>query len=444
MRFSLANSSSGVSGSRVSSSRVSSRRVSSGRVSGGWGYVSAAGSLAISRAGSLALLCTLAACSSDDPKTSTVIDPVLGADGNGSGRPSPMPDQPRDNDPGASGLVGLVDGQEQPPACSDQVAPAAARPPLIQFVVDTSGSMSWVPGTSRTPRSGEQSKWQITQRALATAIAAMPDDIAVGLAYFPNLRQGDAQCFRAEVAAPLAPLTAEQRALINQVNDAESPFGGTPMHGAYNFGVEQLKATTLDGPRFLLLITDGIPTYTLACDGDGKARVDGAPLIQDVQARFEDSQIRTFVIGSPGSEEARDDLSKMASVGGTASPGCAIGGPAFCHFDMTAEPDFSKALNQALAQITQATLACDYAVPKPPGGLRIDFNDASVVLESGGTNVREFERSASGECAEGWQFGADRTSLHLCPATCSELQGLLQRDPTLEVSIKFGCSTSPR
>jgi hypothetical protein len=264
------------------------------------------------------------------------------------------------------------------------------------------------------------------------------------LAYFPNLRQGDAQCYRAEVAAPLAPLTVEQRTLIHQVNDAQSPFGGTPMHGAYNFGVEQLKATTLEGPRFLLLITDGIPTYTLACAGNGRTRVDGAPLIQDVQARFDDSQIRTFVIGSPGSEAARDDLSKMASVGGTASPGCAVGGPAFCHFDMTAEPDFSKALNLALAQITQATLACDYAVPKPPGGLRLDFNDASVVLESGGTSVREFQRSASGDCAEGWQFGADRSSIHLCPATCSELQGLLQRDRTLEVSVKFGCSTSPR
>jgi len=340
--------------------------------------------------------------------------------------------------------MGLVDGEEQPPACSDQFAPAAARPPLIQFVVDTSGSMSWVAGTNRVPKSGEQSKWQITQQALAAAIDAMPDDIAVGLAYFPNLRQGDAQCYRPEVAAPLAPLAADQRALIQQVNEAESPSGGTPTHGAYNFGVEQLKATTLDGPRFLLLITDGTPTYTLACTGNGRARVDATPLIDDVRARFDDSQIRTFVIGAPGSEDARDELSTMASVGGTAGPGCNVGGPAFCHFDMTAEPDFSKALNQALAQITQATLACDYAVPTPPGGLHLDFNDARVVLESGGASVREFERATSNDCAEGWQFGADRASIHLCPATCNELQGLLQQDPTLDVSIKFGCSTSPR
>jgi hypothetical protein len=400
----------------------------------------------LSTAGSLALLCGLVACSSDDPKPSTVTDLLRATNGDDPDADSeqPGPDGPNGSDRGASGLMGLVDGEEQPPACSDQFAPAAARPPLIQFVVDTSGSMKWVAGTEREPASGEQSKWQITQQALATAIAGMPDDIAVGLAYFPNLRDGDSQCFRPEVAAPIARLTAEQRALIERVNDAKSPSGGTPTHGAYNFGVEQLKASTLDGPRFLLLITDGIPTYTLACSGNGRARVDGAPLVQDVQARLGDSQIRTFVIGSPGSEGARDELSKMASVGGTASAGCDVAGPAFCHFDMTAKPDFSEALQQALAEITQATLACDYAVPRPPGGLRIDFNDASVVLESGGMSVREFERAAAGDCAEGWQLGADRSSIHLCPATCNELQGLLRRDPALEVSIKFGCSASPR
>ena len=383
----------------------------------------------------------LVACSSDGPKSTTITDSLQGP---GAGVPGESGSgTPTDDGPGASGLVGLVDGEAQAPACSDQIAPAAARPPLIQFVVDTSGSMSWVAGTERTPRAGEQSKWQITQHALAAAIDAMPDDVAVGLSYFPNVQQGDASCYRAAVAAPLAPLGADQRALIKLVNDAEKPFGGTPTHGAYNFGVEQLQASTLEGPRFLLLITDGIPTYTLACAGDGRTRVDGEPLIEDVKARFDDSQIRTFVIGSPGSEDARDELSEMASVGGTASPGCAVGGPAFCHFDMTSEPDFSVALNRTLAEITRSTLACNYAVPTPPGGLHLDFNDARVVVESAGSSVREFARAAN-DCAAGWQYSADRTSIQLCPATCSELQGLLQQDPGLAVSVKFGCSTKPR
>ncbi|HEU4578145.1 MAG TPA: vWA domain-containing protein [Polyangiaceae bacterium] len=399
--------------------------------------------------GCLAAWFAVSGCSSDSDeggKGSTVTGSLQGQDGRGPTPRDPDEGDPRGGPGGATDLTGLIDGEPQLPECSDQFAPAAARPPLIQFVVDTSGSMNWVAGTQSAPRAGEQSKWQITQQALATAINAMPDDVAVGVSYFPNVRDGDprSQCFRPEEAAPLAPLGAAQRALIQQVNDAAAPFGGTPTHGAYRFGIEQLRASPLEGPRFLLLITDGIPTYTLECQGDGRTRVDGKPLVADVKADYDSSQIRTFVIGSPGSEDARDELSQMASVGGTASPGCDVAGPSFCHFDMTAEPDFSKALNAALAEITQSTLACDYALPKPPGGLRLDFNDASVVLESGGSSLREFERATSSDCASGWEYGADRSSLHLCPSTCSELQGLLRQDPNLDVRIKFGCSTTPR
>ncbi|MEY4547733.1 MAG: hypothetical protein RL685_3928, partial [Pseudomonadota bacterium] len=202
------------------------------------------------------------ACSDDPRGPSTVSGPLLGGDGapGESGAPIlPGGGLPGGNGSGTPGdgvtyrgteLVGFVDGEGdgRPPsnACSDRFAPAAARPPLIQFVVDTSGSMAWVPGTDRAPQSGELSKWQITQQALATAIAAMPDDVGVGVTYYPNTLQ-NGQCYRPEVAAPLAALSTEQRGQIQQVNSAMRPFGGTPTHGAYAFGVEQLQASTLEG-----------------------------------------------------------------------------------------------------------------------------------------------------------------------------------------------------
>jgi hypothetical protein len=391
----------------------------------------------------LVTLSTLA-CSDDARDPSTVSGPLREPPPGGSGAPTlPGADSPGGIFDGASDLVGLVDGEAQPPACSDRFAAAAAQPPLIQFVVDTSGSMAWVPGTDRNPGMGEESKWQITQRALATAIAAMPDDVAVGVTYYPNTQQ-NGQCFRPEVAAPLAPLSAEHRARIQSVNSAMRPFGGTPTHGAYAFGVEQLRASSLEGARFVLLITDGVPTLTRECEGDGRTKVDSTPLIADVEADFQGDQIRTFVIGSPGSEGARAELSKMALVGGTAAPGCTGADGSFCHFDMTSEADFSAALNATLEQITRSTLTCNYAVPAPPGGLRIDYDDVSVVLESGGSNLRELSRSAAADCAAGWQYSADRKSIQLCGSTCDELQGLLRDDPAVEVRVRFGCSTRPR
>lgn len=376
------------------------------------------------------------ACSDDPREPSTVSGPLSELPPGSAGAPT-LPED------GTSELVGLVDGEVPPPACADTFAPAAAQPPLIQFVVDTSGSMGNVPGADRSPEAGEQSKWQITQQALAAAITAMPDEVAVGVTYYPNTEQ-NGQCYRPEVAAALAPLSAEHRSQILDVNSAMRPFGATPTHGAYVFGVEQLRAAALEGPRFILLITDGVPTLTRECEGNGRTKVDSTPLIADVAADFESAQIRTFVIGSPGSEDARAELSEMALVGGTAAPGCTGGADRFCHFDMTTEPDFSTALNATLEQITRSTLTCNYAVPAPPGGRRIDYDDASVVLESGGSSVREFGRAASADCAAGWQYSADRKSIQLCSSTCEELQGLLQDDPDVEVRVRFGCSTRPR
>jgi hypothetical protein len=207
--------------------------------------------------------------------------------------------------------------------------------------------------------------------------------------------------------------------------------------------VEQLEASTLEGSKFLVLITDGIPTYTLECSGDGQTRVDAAPLVAAVDENYRSAAIRTFVIGSPGSEPARDELSKMALLGGTGAPGCEnVAGS--CHFDMTGEPDFSSALRGALGDIAEATLGCDYAVPEPPRGrTRINYDDVSVVVEAGGTPIREFTRAASADCDSGWQYSSDRSSIVLCRATCDELAGLADANTDLAVRVRFGCDLTP-
>jgi von Willebrand factor type A domain len=343
------------------------------------------------------------------------------------------------------GLVGFVDDEGvQEQSCVDQFVGVTERPPVIQFVVDTSGSMNWVAGTERLPDPGERSKWEITRDALASAIANMPDAAAVGLSYYPNTSGGGAVCNRPLAAAPIARLSPEHRALIERVNGAQVAQGGTPTHAAYEFGIEQLEASMLAGSRFLVLITDGIPTFTLECEGDGQTRVDGAPLIASVDERYRGEDIKTFVIGSPGSEPAREELSKMAFVGGTGAAGCSTDTAANCHFDMTTAEDFSAALNQALGDIAEAALGCDYAVPEPPTGRsRIDLNDVSVVVESGGNPISEFQRSTSASCDSGWQYNNDQTSIVLCRATCDELTRLVNDEQDISVRVKFGCALTP-
>src|SRR5690606_22446669 len=140
---------------------------------------------------------------------------------------------------GQAGFGDLVDGSSDgAPSCVDQFVPTAARHPVIQFVVDTSGSMNWVAGTERNPEAGEQSKWQVTQQALAEAVSGMPDSVAVGITYYPNTEGVDAACYQALVAAPIAPLSPAHRDVVLGVNAAQTARGGTPTHAAYEFGLE--------------------------------------------------------------------------------------------------------------------------------------------------------------------------------------------------------------
>jgi hypothetical protein len=396
---------------------------------------------------------TLLGCGSEEERPATVVSPANASPGSeedaiemeaGELTPIDPLSQPGDGRANGSAIVGLVDGEaEDDPSCVDQYVGVTERPPVIEFVVDTSGSMTWVAGTERLPVAGERSKWEITQEALALAISNMPDPAAVGISYYPNT-PGGAECYEPEAAAPIDRLTPAHRALIARVNGAQRPQGGTPTHAAYEFGIEQLQSSSLPGSRFLVLITDGIPTFTLDCGGDGQTRVDGAPLIASVDERYQGESIRTFIIGSPGSEPAREELSQMALVGGTGTPGCEAAAAGSCHFDMTGAPDFSAALSEALGDIAEAALGCDYAVPEPPTGRsRIDLNDVSVVVESGGAPVSEFQRATSADCDSGWQYSADQKSIQLCRSTCDELTRLVSEEPDISVRVKFGCAITP-
>jgi hypothetical protein len=159
--------------------------------------------------------------------------------------------------------------------------------------------------------------------------------------------------------------------------------------------------------------------------------------------------IRTFIIGSPGSEsydignpntpgfgdDNRPWMSEAAFLSGTAWAGCNLNGPEYCHFDMTEAPDFSLALAQGLGSILGQLKPCSYAFPEPPNGRTIDEEEINVVLESGGDNTLVI-RDDVGDCTEGWQLTSDNEIL-LCPATCSDVQ----LDPSLDVQITFGCAS---
>jgi hypothetical protein len=204
------------------------------------------------------------------------------------------------------------------------------------------------------------------------------------------------------------------------------------------FGLEQLAASKLDGGRVLLLLTDGTPTCTLSCEcTEDNVPVDSQPLIEEAKEAFANG-VRTFVIGSPGSEETRDVLSQLASEGGTARQDCSNAGPEYCHFDMTTEPDLAKGLAQALEQIGMSLRSCEYPIPAPPAGQALDPDLVNVLYTPEGADTETIARDpSSGECSEGWQYSADGKNIVLCGEACERVRA----EPNSTVEVLFGCET---
>lgn len=330
-------------------------------------------------------------------------------------------------DPGAGG------GE----SCVGQTAGTEAIPAVLQLVVDTSGSMDRdAPGSRR-------SKWAVTRDALLGAIDQMTANTSVGVVFYPDLPITASSCFDNEADVPISRLEgpgSSQRDQIERAFARQSPDGGTPTHDAYRYAHAQLAASAAIGAKFAVVITDGTPTFALGCEGTGLVSdpVPSSPLVTEA-AEAREQGVNTFVIGSPGSEGAREDLSRMAEAGGTSRPGCSNTGPDFCHFDMTGSGDFAADLRDALGTIAGLTLSCAYDIPAPPSGQVLDPERVNVLFtpQSGAPELIEQSRSAS--CLEGWRYSDDGARVLLCGSTCDRIKS---SDGTL--SLQFGCATRVR
>ncbi len=375
----------------------------------------------------LALLSLAAwACSSDKPTEEgppTDADGLIFEDDFGS----------EDNPDLGGGDGDAVNGD----SCVGQTAGTEASPSVLQLVVDTSGSMNQdAPGSNN-------SKWTVTRRALLDAITKMPGETALGVVFYPDLPNDPEFCFDEQADISIDRLDVNNSRQRNRIEEAfqdQSPDGGTPTHDAYRYAFEQLQRTDLLGRRFMVVITDGTPTFSLGCVGTGLISdpVDPSPLVTEA-AGASTRGVSTFVIGSPGSEGARESLSRMAEAGGTAIPGCSHDGPNYCHFDMTEERDFAAALTGALGTISGLALSCNYDIPQPPGGLVLDPDEVNVLFTPGVGDREIIARSNASNCDEGWQYSEDGTQVLLCENTCDRVRA---SQGTLD--LQFGCETRVR
>lgn len=334
-------------------------------------------------------------------------------------------------------------------ACAGWKTEGEALPAVLMLVVDVSGSME-----KAAPGSPNRSKWDITQEALADAIDTLGAQTAVGVLYYPNqgTRQSEtprdvSECVNVEALVPIETLGADastvRRALQRSLEEANTG-SGTPTHDAYQYALDNgMRAYASSAQKFMLLITDGQPTFAQQCVGTGNVDepVDEQPIVDAIAAAAA-ADVRTFVIGSPGSErnestgaDARPWLSQAAEAGRTAPAGCSHDGGPYCHMDMTEEADFGAALAQGLGEVVGQINTCTYAVPPPPAGKELDLNAINLIVTAGGESELVLP-DGKGSCSEGFQLNADG-QIVLCEATCERVQ----QDSGASVQLLFGCAS---
>ncbi len=334
-------------------------------------------------------------------------------------------------------------------ACDGWSAKPETKPAVLEFVVDTSLSMNEVPGAQTQfgrPAANGPTKWQSTRDALKSVISGLPDTLAVGLFFFPNMANqartmpaSPDVCINTMAGTPPAALSAGQKALLIAALDATTPNGWTPTDSAYQHALQSaLLPSQLPGEKYVLLITDGQPTLRLDCTSNGSGvgpaganPVESQPIVDHVAAALGQG-VRTFLIGSPGSEDGRAWMSEAAIEGGTAAAGCKVMGPPYCHLDMTTAPDFGAALQAGLNKLT-GSIACTYDIPDPGQGQVID-NDLInlVVTTASGTQLVLPDDGA--DCSEGWRISGNQVVL--CEGTCSRVQR--END---SIQLLFGCQS---
>ncbi len=314
----------------------------------------------------------------------------------------------------------------------------------LQLVVDNSLSME-----EESP-GNNVSKWEATRDALLEAIVGVSGpglaaESSVGMLLYPNRNRpenGDRQqdvsaCINVEAMVPMAELGDANGAQRIRLRDAllvPRQGSGTPTHDAFAYAYAVgLQTAPAGETTYILLITDGEPTINLGCV-DGNAT---QPIIDSIAAA-NGAGVKTFVIGSPGSETSREWLSEAAEAGGTARAGCNTNSGDWCHMDMTTAPDFSAALQAGLGTVTSAVGdACSYTIPAIEGQA-VDLGAINVFLTdgtgNGGTLVMP---DADAGCEDGGWWLNEAGEIDLCDSTCN----LVKDTPGLQVQVSFGCTT---
>jgi hypothetical protein len=237
--------------------------------------------------------------------------------------------------------------------------------------------------------------------------------------------------YAAGPAVPIANLPANEMPLVRSML-GKTPLGSTPMGPAVRGVLTQLRAHLVANPGrkvALVLVGDGLP--------GGCAMNDIAAIATNLTAAATGApSIPTYVIGvfSPAEvATSQPELDRLAMAGATTRS-----------FLLTSTPDLTQRLQDALAQIRGAAIACEFTIPAPKAGA-IDFNRVNV-RHTGTAGPVDLPYVGSVDRCDptrgGWYYDVPPSKgvpsrILVCDASCRSFK----MDATAKVDLLFGCAT---
>jgi len=327
-------------------------------------------------------------------------------------------------------------------------------PGSILVVLDRSGSMAG--------GDGQPDKWGPTVAALKSMMAQADPTLEMGVLPFAEgnfddgalaacaLNPSSPQCAAimadggcTDVAdvpvVPVGPLS-QTEGPISAWLDANGPQGNTPTLWALKKGYAYLDGYQAAGEKYALLITDGEPnTYAPAMqigpfsfpETNVECKTE-ADIEAEALAAWNASGIRTFVIGSPGSEGGADFLSQVAINGQTPKdPNCSAAA-GDCHYQI-GTADFQADLEDVLNTIAGKITDCLFEIPM--GNEMVDPDQVNVVVETGNGPEQLYKDPSH---MDGWDYAnAAQTQIILYGPACEAFKNGVGN----QVSIILGCQT---
>jgi hypothetical protein len=367
-----------------------------------------------------------------------------GSGGNGSDLGADLGSTGGSGNSGLGGNGGACGGEEV------SAEPVVAN---VLFVIDKSGSME------ATPDGFTDSKWDTLVESLGAALAAVQDDIQMGLELYPSGdTEADVCAVESEVDVDVAPGT-DALSEIDAALAAASPDGQTPTAGALALALEYFTegaGSNLEGEGFVVLATDGGPncgttdscvpeagcqpdddcglteaeTCTVniedcggaGCPGEGSYCLDASQCLDDTATldavtALEEAGIKTIVVGMPGSEAYQDVLDALAVAGGM---------PAQLTSPKYHKVEDADGLSQTLEDITEGVIrSCDILAEEPPPNPELVnvFIDGEVIPK---------------DPDNGWQYGdSTNTFIQIVGSYCDDIES----SGASSISVEYGCQT---